>query len=159
MEKALLTILIICLLTCSFVSCNKETDTTSISDITTESTEVSEIKEELAVDSVLELFENDYNAQKYTSEQIGYIISNLEKNGIVLSGSVTAIVHLTRKASEPGRSDWSWAYVYEFTEEADAIAFEENRRGFVEATEENGACVRCGLIVVFGSAPIIASVG
>ena len=159
MKKALLTILIICLLTCSFVSCNKETDTTSISGITTESTEAPEMKEKLTVDGILELFEKDYNFQKYTSEQIAYILPNIEKNGIILSGSVTAIVHLTKKASEPGRDDWSWAYVYEFTEEADAVAFEGNRRAFVEATEENGACVRCGLIVVFGSAPIVASVG
>ncbi|MBQ8746280.1 MAG: hypothetical protein IJZ08_00235 [Clostridia bacterium] len=146
MKKALLTILALSVLLCSLVACG------------TKSSEAPDSEEQISVDSIVELFEKDYNAQKYTAEQISNLIPNLEANGISLNGSITAVVHLTKKASEPGRSDWSWAYVYEFTEEADAIALENNRRAFVEATEENGTCIRCGCIVVFGSSPIIASI-
>ncbi len=139
--KKTLFILIIGILLCTFVGCN-----------------ANRRKAEVTVDSIIELFDEDYNAQEYTSEMIAQILPNFEKIGVTINGSISAIVHLTKKASAPDRSDWSWAYIYEFTDEADAIAFEENRRAFVDATEENGACVRCGLIVVFGSAPIISSI-
>ena len=139
MKKAL-SIIIISVLICSLVACNFNNS-----------------RENVTTDSILELFSNDYSSQKYTSEIISDIITNIENSGISLNGNITTVVHLTKKESQPDASDWSWAYVYEFTDEADAIAFEENRRTFVEATEENGMCIRCGLIVVFGSAPIISS--
>ena len=159
MKKALF-VLIISILVCTFAACNvnnsSENDT-SANDVNT-TTDVIANKTEVTVDSIVKLFDEEYDVQEYTSEMISYLIPNFEKNGITINGNVSAVVHLTKKASAPESPDWSWAYVYEFTEEADAIAFEENRRAFVEATEEKGACVRCGLIVVFGSAPIISSI-
>ena len=71
-----------------------------------------------------------------------------------LNGDISAIVHVTR-SYEGGLL---WAYVYELTDENDAIAFEENRRAFVESTEENGTCLRFGHIVVYGNSPHIASI-
>ena len=71
-----------------------------------------------------------------------------------LNGDISAIVHVTR-SYEGGLI---WAYVYELTDENDAIAFEENRRAFVESTEENGTCLRFDRIVVYGNSPHIASI-
>ena len=163
--KKTLFILIISILLCTFVACNvnnsseNETNTndTNTNDVNT-TTDVIANKTEVTVDSIVKLFDEEYYAQEYTSEMISQILPNFEKNGITINGNISTVVHLTKKASAPENPDWSWAYVYEFTEEADAIAFEENRRAFVEATEENGVCVRCGLIVVFGSAPTISSI-
>ena len=163
MKKTFLTILIIFVFVCIFVACDTKKPTeidnsTSCSNTTDASTDVVLNKAEVTIDSIVKLFGEEYNAQKYTSEMITYLIPSLESNGITLIEDISAIVHLTAKNSAPELSDWSWAYIYEFTNEADAIAFEENRRTFVETTEENGACVRCGLIVVFGSAMIISSI-
>lgn len=163
MKKIFLRILMIMVLVCTLVACNdkkptKNDNSTSGSNTTIVSTDVVEKKEEITVDSIVELFGEDYNAQEYTSEMISYLLPNLERNDIILNGGITEVVHLTAKNSSPELDNWTWAYVYEFTDEADAISFKENRRAFVEAIEENGACVRCGLIVVFGSAPIISSI-
>ncbi|MBQ8407805.1 MAG: hypothetical protein IJY39_02960 [Clostridia bacterium] len=158
--KKIYWILIISILVCTFVACsvnNSDENTTETNDINA-TTDVIDNKVDFTVDSIVEFFNEDYNAQQYTSEMISYLIPNFEKNGIALNGNITTVIHFTKKSSTPELTDWSWAYVYEFTEEADAIAFEENRRVFVEATEENGVCVRCGLIVVFGSAPILSSI-
>ena len=151
MKKAL-SIIIIGILICSFVACSFNNSSENVT------TDIIVQKSVYTTDSILELFNNDYNSQKYTSDIISDIITNIENNGIILNGNITTVVHLTKKESQPEASDWSWAYVYEFTEESDAIAFEENRRTFVEATEKNGMCIRSGLIVVFGSAPAISSI-
>lgn len=147
MKKAL-SIIVTIILVCTFVACNVNNSI---------ETDVIDNKADLSVDSILKFFNEDYNAQEYTSDMISNILTNLENNGIALKGNVTTLIHLTKKDSAPELPDWSWAYVYEFTEETDAIAFEEDRRTFVKATEENGVCVRYDLIVVFGSAPIISS--
>ena len=144
--KRIFSTLVIIILVCAFAACNIN-----------ESSDA-DGADELTVDSIVELFSEDYNAQEYTSEMIEYVLPNIEKSGITLNGEVVAIVHITKKSSAPGMEDWSWAYVYEFTDEADAAAFEENRRAFVNDTEENGQCVRVGLIVVFGSASRISSI-
>ena len=153
-------ILIISILICTFVACgvdNPDENTTDTNDIKA-TTDVIDNKVDFTVDSIVEFFDEDYNVQQYTSEMISYLTPNFEKNGIALNGNIETVIHFTKKSSAPEHTDWSWAYVYEFTEEGDAIAFEENRRAFVEATEENGICVRCGLVVVFGSAPILSSI-
>ena len=148
--KRLLSVIMISILVCTFAACNINNSSENDSDADGAS--------ELTVESITELFGEDYNTQIYTEEMIEYVLPNIEKAGVVLQGDVTAIVHITKKASAPEMDDWEWAYIYEFTNEADAVAFEENRRAFVNDTEENGHCVRCGLIVVFGSAPIISSI-
>lgn len=148
--KRLLSVIMISILVCTFAACNINNSNENDSD--------ADGVAELTVESITELFGEDYNAQEYTSEMIESVLPNLETAGVVLQGDVTAIVHITKKASAPEMADWEWAYIYEFTSEADAIAFEENRRAFVSDTEENGQCVRCGLIVVFGSTPIISSI-
>ena len=157
MKKTVFMILLTCILAFSLVACKVEAPIET-DEITTESTTEAVSKVEVTVDSISKLFEADYSAQEYTPDMISQILPNLEKAGIILNGEVNTIIHMCARESAPGMDDWSWAYVYEFTDEADAIAFEENRRAFVEATEENGACVRCGLIVVFGSAPVISSI-
>jgi hypothetical protein len=157
MKKSVFMILLICVLVFSMVACNPEAPIES-DQITTESSTETFSKVEVTIDSISELFEADYSAQEYTPDVIAQILPNLENVGIILNGDVTTIIHMCARNSAPGMDDWSWAYVYEFTDEADAIAFEENRRAFVEATEENGACVRFGLIVVFGSASVISSI-
>ena len=148
--KRLLSVIMISILVCIFAACNINNSSENDSD--------ADGVAEITVESITELFGEDYNVQEYTSEMIEYMLPNIEKSGIALKGDVTTIVHITKKASAPEMADWEWAYIYEFTNEADAVAFEENRRAFVNDTEENGQCVRCGLIVVFGSAPIISSI-
>lgn len=151
--KRLLSVIIIIIFVCTFAACDVN-DPSETSSSTSDADGVAE----LTVESITELFGEDYNAQEYTSEMIEHVLPNVETAGVVLQGDVTAIVHITKKSSAPEMADWEWAYIYEFTNEADAVAFEENRRAFVNDTEENGQCVRYGFIVVFGSAPIISSI-
>lgn len=148
--KRLLSVIMISILVCTFAACNINNSSENDSD--------ADGVAEITVESITELFGEDYNAQEYTSEMIEYMLPNIEKSGIALKGDVTTIVHITKKASAPEMDDWEWAYIYEFTNEADAVAFGENRRAFVNDTEKNGQCVRYGLIVLFGSAPIISSI-
>ena len=154
MKKAVLTAIIICVLACLLIACNAKnpTETDGLSNNAVET----DVK--FTVDKISELFANDYNAQEYDSDMIAHLLPNIENAGIILNGDIATVIHMTAKNSAPEGENWSWAYVYEFTDESDAIAFEENRRAFIEVTEENGACIRCGNIVVFGSAPVIASI-
>lgn len=130
----------------------------SASDTVTEGTEAIEENESVTLDGIVELFANDYSSQRYNAEMIAYIRNNLTNMGVILNGEITAIVHLTKKASSPELSDWSWAYVYQFADEADAVAFEESRRALSNSSAESEVCVRLGLIVVFGTATTISSI-
>ena len=159
--KKLLLIFIAAVLVCSFVACNmkdtsqNDTDTSDVN-VTDGGGNETPNTSDVTVESITKLFYNDYSVQGYTPEQMEVILQNLEKAGIILKGEIKTVIHITKYGSVPGLCDWSWAYVYEFTDETDAVAFEENRRAFVNATEENGQCVRYGKIVVFGSAPNIS---
>jgi hypothetical protein len=164
MKKTALTIFILLGLVCALMACNTgnsiETDgVDNSSAVTTEafeqSEEQSEEQAEVTVDGIMQLFDEKYYAQEYTADMIAKVLPNLESNGIILNGEVTAIVHIVDKITDPASDEWTWAYVYEFTEETDAVAFETNRRAFVG---ETGACVRLGNIVVFGTAPVIFSI-
>lgn len=161
--KKVLSILLAAVLLCSFVACNtkdpsqNDTDTSDVN-VTDNGTDDTPNTSNVTVQSIVALFRNDYNIEEYPREYIEEVIPNIENFGIVLKGDVTAIIYITKQGSVPGLCDWSWAYVYEFTDETDAIALEENRRAFVNATVENGQCVRYGKIVVFGSAPTISSI-
>ncbi len=110
---------------------------------------------EVTVESIIELFDSDvYHAQRYNTEMISSVKQNMANQGISVSGAIVAIVHLTdQSATSENRA---WAYVYEFSNEADAIAFEENRSKYVDVALEDGLCIRRGLIVVFGSASEIS---
>lgn len=134
------------LLACALVSCGTPSaGPGSSSEGTTENAE-------MTAEEVLACFDDEtYSKQIYTAEMIATIGGKL-----VLEGEIQKIVHITDKRSPS--DNLIWAYLYEFSAEADAIAFEENRRKFV-ATVENGSCVRFGRIVVFGSSPIIPTIG
>lgn len=131
MKKSILTILLCCVLVCVLVACNSKVPDT--------------------VDDIAKLFDEDvYYLQKYDTEMIASIRAKLTLNGDILT-----VVHLIDEQSSSSDNP-KWAYIYEFSDEADAEWFEENRRAFVTSTEENGLCVRRGCIVVFGSAPEIS---
>ncbi len=77
----------------------------------------------------------------------------LTKNTYQISGEITDMAHLSHVGSG---SDW--IYVYEFSLESDAIAFESARVDEV-AGYENGGCIRFGNIVVYGDSSAIAELG
>lgn len=142
MKKSILTIMLITLLAFSLMACASPDNSEKGG-------------KKVTVESILELFDSDvYHARKYDSKMISQIKQNIANQGITLSGEIKAIVHVT----DPNSTAESlvWAYVYEFSNEADAIAFYENRSEYVKVALEDGLCVRKGLIVVFGSAEEIS---
>lgn len=146
MKRSILSVILIGLLAFTLIACNsgEKGGNTEKGDNT------------VTVESVLELFDSDiYHAQKYDSEMISQIKENIAQQGITVSGEIKAIVHVTNQ-NDTSSEIRTWAYIYEFSNEADATAFEENRRGYVDAVLEDGLCVRKGLIVVFGSAEEIS---
>jgi len=184
MNKIVWSILILSLLLLSAVACDAQggkhnlggDDVTSSDDTTSEAVEIEtvemetdeigtneietdEIETDITVDEIIRLFDNKvFYIQKYNFSMIATICQNISNMGLSLNGEILAIVHITDQSVSCEDPDWSWAYIYEFSNEEDAIVFEENRRTFVVSTEENGACIRCGKIVVFGSASAITSI-
>lgn len=77
----------------------------------------------------------------------------LMKNRYQISGEITDMAHVSSVGSGT-----DWIYVYEFSLESDAIAFESARADEV-AGYENGGCVRFGNIVVYGDSSAIAGLG
>jgi predicted small secreted protein len=147
MKRSILAVIIIGLLTFTLIACNS-------GDGKGDSTEKG--GNAVTVESILELFDSDvYHAQKYDSKMISQIKENIAKQGITLSGEIKAIVHVTNQ-NDTSRETNIWAYIYEFSNEADATAFYENRNEYVKVALEDGLCVRKGLIVVFGSAEEIS---
>ena len=112
----------------------------------------------VTVDDVLAQFDQStYYSQKYGAEMMEIVRTDIAENNIALTGDLVTVVHLIDNRSSAKEGNVVWAYVYEFAEEADAEVLEKDRRAFMEATDENGACVRFGKIVVFGNAPVIAT--
>ena len=145
MKRSILSVILIGLLAFTLIACNsgEKGGNTEKGDNT------------VTVESILELFDSDvYRAQKYDSEMISQIKENIAKQGITLSGEIKAIVHVTDQSSTA--ESLVWAYVYEFSNEADATAFYENRNEYVKVALDDGLCIREGLIVVFGSAEEIS---
>jgi len=105
--------------------------------------------DDMTVADIVTLFDEDvYFAQTYDDQMIDAI-----RQKLVLEGEIVSVVHImNQKTSAP---NLEWVYVYEFTEETDAAAFEENRQAYAE-TIEGGVCFRHGNIVVYGNSPIIA---
>lgn len=148
MKRSILSVILIGLLAFTLIACNsgEKGGNTEKGDNT------------VTVESILELFDSDvYRAQKYDSGTISQIKENIAKQGITLSGEIKAIVHIIDQNSMSSTAEpRPWAYVYEFSNEADATAFYENRNEYVKVALEDGLCVRKGLIVVFGSAEEIS---
>ncbi len=144
MKKSIFTILLVTLLSLALIACTspKKSDGGNGGKTVT-------------VESIIELFDSDvYRAQRYDKEMISTIKQNIANQGITLSGEIKAIVHVIDQITTSETRDW--AYIYEFSNEADAIAFAENRSEYVDAVLEDGLCLRFGLIVVFGSASEIS---
>ncbi|MBQ9921218.1 MAG: hypothetical protein IJO52_03460 [Clostridia bacterium] len=74
----------------------------------------------------------------------------LMKNRYQISGEITDMAHLSSAGSSA-----DWIYVYEFSLESDAIAFESARADEV-AGYANGGCIRIGNIVVYGDSEFIS---
>ncbi len=144
MKKSIFTVLLICLLSFALIACAspKKSDGGNGGKTVT-------------VESIIELFDSDvYHAQHYEKEMISQVKQNIANQGITVSGEIKAIVHITDQSSTAETR--TWAYIYEFSNEADAIAYYENRSQYVDLALEDGLCVRFGLIVVFGSASEIS---
>ena len=75
---------------------------------------------------------------------------------MVIEGEIVSIVHIIN--SQTTAPNLEWTYIYEFSDKQDAVWFEENRNAFV-ADQEGGRCVRFDAIVVYGTSPIIDTIG
>lgn len=164
MRKNFTLIFIIIAVVLSFVAC----DTEEVSEISVdaESTELSDISaaESVAPEAMIKFDDiikaldyKEFFAQEYDADMIASVKENIFDVGLELSGDIIRIVHvIDQSVPKDDPSSFGWVYIYELSEESDAIALEENRREFVNATEEDGACIRYGRIVVFGTAKMLS---
>ena len=102
-------------------------------------------------DAVDTIYADGWYSTEYSAEQI----TSIEEQ-FPLEGSITRIVHMVDQGTSIVPFDW--AYIFEFSNEADAILVEENRSAYV-STLKNGLCVRFGTLLVFGTTERIADVG
>ena len=164
MRKNVTLFMIIIAVLLSFAACDtEEVSVVSLDTEYTMSTDISIVESdtpevEIKFDDIIKLLDYvEFYAQEYDADMIASVCENVAKIGLELNGDVTRIVHVTdQSVPKDDPTSFGWAYVYEFSEEADAIAFEENRREFINATEEDGACLRYGRIVVFGTAQMLS---
>lgn len=164
MRKNITLFLIIIVVVLSFVACDTEevseisvdAESTELSDISVAESDVPEV--EIKFDDIIKALDyKEFYAQEYDADMIASVCENIAGSGLELNGDVTRIVHITdQSVPKDDPTSFGWAYVYEFSEESDAVAFEEDRREFVNATEEDGACIRYGRIVVFGTAQMLS---
>ena len=164
MRKNFTLIFIIIAVVLSFVACDTEevseilvdTESTELSDISAAESDVPEV--EIKFDDIIKALDyKEFYAQEYDADMIASVCENIAGIGLELNGDVIRIVHITdQSVPKDDPTSFGWAYVYEFSEESDAVAFEEDRREFVNATEEDGACIRYGRIVVFGTAQMLS---
>ena len=164
MRKNITLFLIIIVVVLSFVACDTDeiseisvdAESTELSDISVAESDVPEV--EIKFDDIIKALDyKEFYAQEYDADMIASVCENIAGSGLELNGDVTRIVHITdQSVPKDDPTSFGWAYVYEFSEESDAVAFEENRREFVNATEEDGACIRYGRIVVFGTAQMLS---
>lgn len=159
-----ITLFLIIIVVLSFVACDTDeiseisvdAESTELSDISVAESDVPEV--EIKFDDIIKALDyKEFYAQEYDADMIASVCENIAGSGLELNGDVTRIVHITdQSVPKDDPTSFGWAYVYEFSEESDAVAFEEDRREFVNATEENGACIRYGRIVVFGTAQMLS---
>lgn len=164
MRKNITLFSIIIVVVLSFVACDTDeiseisvdAESTELSDISVAESDVPEV--EIKFDDIIKALDyKEFYAQEYDADMIASVCENIAGSGLELNGDVTRIVHITdQSVPKDDPTSFGWAYVYEFSEESDAVAFEEDRREFVNATEEDGACIRYGRIVVFGTAQMLS---
>lgn len=137
---------------------SNETGSSDTQESTSESNTESENAIDVTVDEIIEMFDKSiYYAQEYDDTLIATVNGNIANMGINLNGGISRVIHITNQSVSRDDPSWSWAYIYELSNEADAILIEENRREYVDATN-SGVCVRFGLIVVFGTSPVIQTI-
>ena len=159
-----ITLFLIIIVVLSFVACDTDeiseisvdAESTELSDISVAESDVPEV--EIKFDDIIKALDyKEFYAQEYDADMIVSVCENIAGSGLELNGDVTRIVHITdQSVPKDDPTSFGWAYVYEFSEESDAVAFEENRREFVNATEKDGKCIRYGRIVVFGTAQMLS---
>ncbi len=164
MRKNITLFLIVIAVVLSFVACDTDEiseisidiESTDSTDISTAESDVSEV--EIKFDDIIKALDyKEFYAQEYDADMIASVCENIVGSGLELNGDVTRIVHvIDQSVPKDDPSSFGWVYIYELSEESDAIALEENRREFVNATEEDGACIRYGRIVVFGTAQMLS---
>ena len=113
-------------------------------------------KAEFTVDEAVAVFEDDvYLVREYGEDMIAPICESIEE-ALGHETEIVAIVHvINQKTSVP---NLEFTYIYEFADLDDAKWFETNRSSYV-STLEGGRCVRLGKIVVFGTLPLIDTIG
>lgn len=164
MRKNFTFFLLIIAVVLSFVACDtEETSEISANMESANSTDISAAESAapetmIKFDDIIKALDyKEFYAQEYDADMIASVCENIAGSGLELNGDVTRIVHITdQSVPKDDPASFGWAYIYEFSEETDAIAFEEDRREFVNSTEEDGACLRYGRIVVFGTAQMIS---
>lgn len=159
-----ITLFLIIIVVLSFVACDTDeiseisvdAESTELSDISVAESDVPEV--EIKFDDIIKALDyKEFYAQEYDTDMIVSVCENIAGSGLELNGDVTRIVHITdQSVPKDDPTSFGWAYVYEFSEESDAVAFEEDRREFVNATEKDGKCIRYGRIVVFGTAQMLS---
>ena len=164
MRKNFTLIFIIIAVVLSFVACDTEevseisvdAESAELSDISVAESDVPEV--EIKFDDIIKALDyKEFYAQEYDADMIASVKENIFDVGLELSGDIIRIVHvIDQSVPKDDPSSFGWVYIYELSEESDAIALEENRREFVNATEEDGKCIRYGRIVVFGTAQMLS---
>lgn len=131
---------LVVIIICNFIGCGVEPDLAKKSS--------NEQTVEVTINDIVSAFdENLYQIQNYDSEMIAEIHKKLSLDGEILS-----VVHAAKFENEG--SELEWAYIYELSNDDDAIWLEENRATFV-STIDNGICIRLNNIVIFGNSAII----
>ena len=113
-------------------------------------------KSELTVDEAVAVFEDDiYLVQEYGENMIAPIRENIEKD-FAHEVEIVAIVHIINQTTSVPNLEWT--YIYEFSDVENAKEFEKNRSNYASSLE-GGRCVRFDKIVVFGTSPLIDTIG
>lgn len=153
MKKIIALMLLTCILVCAFAACNTEDDAKNTDTPTEAPTAAPTEAPKMTIGKLLGFFDDDvYYKQRYTAEMILPI-----RDKLTLEGDILKVIHIVDQNT--GGDNLTWAYVYEFSEEADAIAYEEDRREYVNYMyADKGYCVRFDKIVVFGNSSVIAKI-
>lgn len=152
---SLTAVLICALISCGEIGSEKKLSETFASSPTETTTIVTttekSIPNGITVDDVLEYYDaQDYHIEQYDIQMIASI-----REKLTLEGDIASVIYIIN--SQTSSPDLEWTYVYEFTDESDALWMEENRRLFISSVE-GGTCIRRGNIVVYGNSNVIASI-
>lgn len=152
MKKLIALLLLLCLSVCA-AACNAEQAPDATEAPTEAPTAAPTEAPKMTIGKLLGFFDDDvYYKQRYTAEMILPI-----RDKLTLEGDILKVIHIVDQKT--GGDNLTWAYVYEFSEEADAIGYEEDRREYVTYKyADKGYCVRFDKIVVFGNSPEIEKI-